>query len=138
MPSFIINYEGSETQIDVTGDTTIGDLKEKINKELLDRKNVYLDLEITLDRPIRSLGKFNVDIGIIPRTMDRYPLNRFAIEDKIIPCTIHLVDKKEVKLIHKPERTRKTSGIYVPKFLTPEKVEEPTFDITNMDDFPSL
>jgi len=138
MPSFIINYEGSETKIDVTDDTTIGDLKEKINKELLDKKNVYLDLEITMDRPIRSMGKFNVDIGIIPRTMDRYPLNKFAIDDKIIPCNIHLVDKKELKLTHKPERTRKTSEIYVPSVFKQDKVEEPTFDITSMGDFPSL
>ena len=138
MPVFIINHEDSETRIDVTDDTTIGDLKEKINKELLCGKNIYLDLDITLERPIRSLGKFNVDIGIIPRTMDRYPLNRFAIDDKIIPCIIHQVDKKEIKLIHKPEKIKKTDGIYVPSILSQEKVKESIFDINSSEDFPSL
>ena len=38
------------------------------------------------------MGKFNLEKGIFPRTLDRYPLDRYELEDKTIPLTFIEVD----------------------------------------------
>ena len=40
-----------------------------------------MDLSFVLEKPIRILGKFNVEPGTVPRTLDRYTLERFAFKD---------------------------------------------------------
>ena len=70
---------------------TILQLKDKIKKDYDLEGNDYVDIEFLLEKPIRSLGKFNVEPGILPRTMDRYAFNRYELEGKHIQTTFHVV-----------------------------------------------
>ena len=60
---------------------TIEELKEKI-KEVYDILS-YIDIDFQIEKPMRVLGKFNVEPGILARRFDRYELDKFGIKDKI-------------------------------------------------------
>ena len=40
----------------------------------------YIDLNILIERPIRGLGKFNLEKGKFPRTFDNYILDRWCYD----------------------------------------------------------
>lgn len=104
----------------------------------------YIDLFILLDKPIRSLGKFNLDKGLFPRTLDRYTLDRYELDGKIIPVTFKEVEDYENKVIR--HKQMKQGGVYRPPQNGPIKsgseisVPESVFtcDIHSHDDFPPL
>ena len=50
--------------------STILDVKKRLIKEL-DLSCKYIDLEFCLERPMRVLGKFNVEPGKVPRPLDK-------------------------------------------------------------------
>jgi hypothetical protein len=62
--------------------STILDVKKRIIKEL-NLSCKYIDLEFCLDRPMRVLGKFNVEPGKVPRPLDKNVLSAFAFKDKV-------------------------------------------------------
>ena len=72
--------------------TTIEDLKNMIKDEY----NIlsYIDIDFQIEKPMRVLGKFNVEPGILPRTFDRYELNKFGIKGEI-DLTFHVVEDYE-------------------------------------------
>ena len=60
-------------------------LKQLIIKNM--KLNVdFVDLNFLIDKPIRGFGKMNLDKGIIPRTMDNFPFDRYNLEGKEILC----------------------------------------------------
>ena len=66
--------------------TTIEELKTKIISDFkLSVK--YIDIDFLLDRPIRTLGLFNVEPGILPRTLDMYSLERFGLAERKVTIT---------------------------------------------------
>ena len=69
--------------------TTIEDLKNMIKDEY----NIlsYIDIDFQIEKPMRVLGKFNVEPGILARTFDRYELNKFGINLEEIQLTFHEV-----------------------------------------------
>ena len=141
MVSFQVSYENEIKELKCDMTETITFVKERIKQEFDIDSNMYIDINITLERPIRSLGKFNVDRGIMPRTMDRYELNRFELEGRTIPVSVILVMMKEVKPIVHRKKSQMNYTINKSSFDTGKKIqtiETPTFDIGSLDDFPSL
>ena len=137
-----------------------------VKKELIKQLELtcpYIELSFKLDRPLRVPGKFNVDVGRMPRTFDRYILDRFAFSDKTIQVDYtEVVDYDPDKQVRKPlmsggrGRGRGLSrnlglnsgGAYVPpsretSTFNHESTQvvmnvEPTFELASEDDFPSL
>ena len=81
MPVKFLIKGKDDLEIELSIDNTILDLKrEIINKYKLkcNAIDVYVDLEV----PLRGMGKYTLEKGIIQRAMDNYPLNKFNVENK--------------------------------------------------------
>ena len=109
--------------------TTIEDLKNMIKDEY----NIlsYIDIDFQIEKPMRVLGKFNVEPGILARTFDRYELDKFGIKDKI-NLTFHEVKDYTPQSLSKNKinLTRLTS-------LT-NNDDRVDFNINSEEDFPKL
>lgn len=108
---------------------TIEELKEKI-KEVYDILS-YIDIDFQIEKPMRVLGKFNVEPGILARTFDRYELDKFGIKDEI-NLTFHEVKDYTPQSLSKNKinLTRLTS-------LT-NNDDRVDFNINSEEDFPKL
>ena len=78
MPIFCIN----DTEFEFTGDQTMLDVKKHIINELT-LPCSYIDLTFVMEKPMRVLGKFNVEPGKVPRPLDSKCLDEFAFKDKV-------------------------------------------------------
>ena len=157
---FVVNEK--ESQCEPTD--TILEVKKEISKQL-ELTCPYIELSFNLDKPLRVLGKFNVEPGRMPRTFDRYILDRFAFSDKPIQSDYtEVTDYDPNKQVRKPlmsggrGRGRGLSrslgadsgsgGAYVPptretstfnhESSQVEMNVEPTFELSSEVDFPSL
>ena len=95
----------------------------------------YVDLDFKLERPIRELGKFNLESGIIPRTLDNYKFERYGLNDKTINADFIEVDN------YKPVKyTKSFKHVNLSQKYKENKVkeEEVSFNINSEEDFPSL
>jgi len=111
---------------------TLMDLKNKIiQKYHLDCK--YIDIISNVERPIRSLGKFNFDKGFLPITLDNYPFDRYDLDDRTIHITFE-ENNEYVPIIKK--NTANVEGIYIPPGQ--RDLSENTFNIYDEKDFPKL
>jgi len=137
MITFIIKHEGIEHSISIENKETVLELKEKIRKHY-EVSSKYIDIDFKLDKPIRTLGMFNFEPGVIPRTFDRYSFDRFNIDER----TIHAEFKEVEGYTHKiVKKVCQSQGSYRPPsgiIKSGDVVEGPTFDIASQDDFPSL
>ena len=137
MIAFIIKHEGIEHTIEIEDKETILELKEKIMKQY-NVSSQYIDIDFKLDKPIRTLGMFNFEPGIMPRTFDRYLFNRFNIDGRTIHAEFKIVDEYTQKIVKKVNSSK---GSYRPpsgSVKSGDVVEGPMFDITSHDDFPAL
>lgn len=119
-------------EIDIEVKTTIEDLKNMIKDEY----NIlsYIDIDFQIEKPMRVLGKFNVEPGILARTFDRYELNKFGIKDEI-NLTFHEVkDYKPYRNNNRKLDLKKYSTMV--NLQTPSNVD--SFNINSEDDFPKL
>ena len=111
---------------------TLMDLKNKIiEKYHLNCK--YIDIISNVERPIRSLGKFNFDKGLLPITLDNYPFDRYDLDDR----TIHIAfeeNNEYVPIIKK--NTANVEGTYIPPGQ--RDLSEKTFNINDEKEFPAL
>ena len=109
--------------------TTIEDLKNMIKDEY----NIlsYIDIDFQIEKPMRVLGKFNVEPGILARTFDRYELDKFGIKGEI-NLTFHEVKGYTPQSLskNKVNLTRLTS-------LT-NNDDRVDFNINSEEDFPKL
>ena len=115
-----------------------------LKKQIIERfklKHDYIDIDFKIDIPIREIGKFNLEKGILPRTLDLYRFDRYGLDEKTINATFYEVDDYE------PPQPRSKNKITFNKDLSYLKKEEPTnkpklslltFDLNSNDDFPSL
>lgn len=71
--------------------TTIEELKNKIISDF-ELSVKYIDIDFLLERPIRTLGLFNVEPGILARPLDMYPLERFGLAGRNVTITFNEVD----------------------------------------------
>jgi len=137
MITFIIEHNDSPQTFEIEDKETILELKEKIMKHY-NVKCKYIDIDFKLDKPIRSLGMFNFEPGIMPRTFDRYSFNRFNIDRRTIHAQFKEVEGYTQKIVKKVNSSK---GRYRPPSGTIKSgdvVEGATFDITSNDDFPAL
>ena len=132
MITFIVNNDDKKINIECPLNDSILNLKKEIIKKFNLNCN-YVDIDFILERPIRSLGKFNLESGIIPRSLDKYTFDRYGLDDKEINCKfieINDYDEKKYnrKFVHK-SLIKREKNFYE---------EEKSFNIESMDDFPSL
>ena len=139
--------------------STILDVKKRLIKEL-DLSCKYIDLEFCLERPMRVLGKFNVEPGKVPRPLDKNSLSEFAFKDKIklsyTEVNDYDPDKPRTPLVFggrgRGQCMSRGRGLSQPpvnsleraisSFNHKETVQdmnvEPTFNLSSNEDFPSL
>lgn len=133
MITFIIHGNGLEKTFTCNTNDSILSLKDDIIKEF-ELKCDYIDLDFQLERPIRELGKFNLESGVIPRTLDTYNFDRYGLDNKTINAEyIEVVDytpKKYNKIIRHVNLSQ--------KYQRENKIEEQSFNINSEEDFPSL
>jgi|TARA_B110000879_G_scaffold204619_1_gene283829 hypothetical protein len=79
--NFKVNKEGVVKEITVDTNTSIEGLKETIKEEY--EILSYIDIDFQIEKPMRVLGKFNVEPGILARTFDRHELEKFGIKGEI-------------------------------------------------------
>ena len=137
MITFNITKDDINKEIQCTLKDNISSLKGTIIKEF-NLTCKYIDIDFQLERPIRSLGKFNLESGILPRSLDTYTFDRYGLDGKEVTATFHeVVDyepkKYDKKFKHVNSMKRRERDGY-----NPDDDKEPTFDITSNDDFPSL
>ena len=145
MTTFIIG----DTELPCELSITILDLKQKIIKEC-NIDSPYIDISFILDTPVRILGKFNVEPGKLPRTLDRYTLNRFALQDRMTLEYTKVDDYDPTKLNRVTLMSGSGgAGSYVSPGIrktslfdhTSDEVSmniEPTYELESESDFPSL
>ena len=155
MVKFVINDQTIECEETMT----ILEAKKHIIQQL-DLSCKYIDINFVMEKPMRVLGKFNVEPGKLARTLDRYPLERFAFKDSV-KLEYEMVEgydpDKRVPLMGGGSRGRGRGsgrgrglpgGAYVPpsrnnssfnhESTQVEVKVEPQFDLDSLDDFPSL
>lgn len=127
---------------------TISQLKKKII-EFCKSNSKYVDIEFIIDKPIRSIGKFNIEQGILPRSLDRYTLDRFAFSDRYKDISIKIYEIND----YSPNVTIKHNSNN--KYIPPNKKQHNTdntnanttinnisntntYDIESDNDFPPL
>lgn len=150
MVEFVINDQTIECEETMT----ILEAKKHIIQQL-DLSCKYIDINFVMEKPMRVLGKFNVEPGKLARTLDRYPLERFAFKDSI-KLEYEMVEgydpDKRVPLmgggIGRGRGICLAGGAYVPPSRSNStfnheetQVElklEPQFDLDSQEDFPSL
>jgi len=129
--NFIVSKDDVNKTLRISSNVTIESLKEKI-KELYDITS-YIDIDFKIEKPMRVLGKFNVEPGILPRTFDRYELDKFGIKGEI-NLTFHLVtDYTPFKNTSKTlnlKKYRETNG--------DKPLDNTSFNIYSETEFPKL
>ena len=141
MTTFLIKHDDVITTVVMDITDTMLHLKKLIIKEMkIETK--YLDLNFLLEKPIRGFGKMNLEKGILPRTMDNFPFNRYNLEGKEVICEYIIVDD------YSPDRITKTDvsdNVYIPPGMKTgvDKVDKVkkvpiTYDLESVLDFPSL
>ena len=133
MITFTIEKNDKNCDIECTLDDTIYILKKKIIKSF-DLQCKYVDIDFKLERPIRSLGKFNLESGILPRSLDNYTFDRYGLDGKNIRATFNEVydyDEKKysMKFKHKP---------FIKKNYGNNEKDEISFNLESNEDFPKL
>ena len=135
MIQFLINKDDITKGIECSLEDSISSLKTTIIQEF-NLKCKYIDIDFQLERPIRSLGKFNLESGILPRSLDAYKFNRYGLDGKEVTATFHEVNDYEPKKYDK-----KFKHVNIMKRKEEDRTlndGEPSFDITSENDFPSL
>tara|TARA_Y100000817_G_C16669880_1_gene461043 strand:- start:98 stop:505 length:408 start_codon:yes stop_codon:yes gene_type:complete len=131
---FVISKNDITKNFECSLKDSILSLKEKIINEF-DLKCKYIDIDFQLERPIRSLGKFNLESGIIPRTLDNYPFDRYGLDGKTVNATFNEVNDYQ----HLQKNTRKLVHVnYSEKQKERIEKQDLQFDIHSESDFPSL
>ena len=145
----MITFVSDDTSIDCPDTYTILEAKQYIINQLgLPCK--YIDLDFILEKPSRVLGKFNVEPGKLPRTLDRYTLERFAFKPTM-NISYSIIDDYDPSKPRTPLQSRSgistnsISGVYKPPVSSFNHTSneqdmniEPQFNIDSQVDFPSL
>ncbi len=150
MPIFCVN----DTEFEFTGDQTMLDVKKHIINELT-LPCPYIDLTFVMEKPMRVLGKFNVEPGKVPRPLDSKCLDEFAFKDKVTLTFTEITDydpnKSRTPFVSGGRgrgrglgrgrllqgSTRETS-LFDHSSTQESMTVEPTFDLSSTNDFPSL
>jgi len=147
MITFIVNNDDKKINIECSLNDSILNLKKEIIKKFNLNCN-YIDIDFVLERPIRSLGKFNLESGILPRPLDNYTFDRYGLDGKTLNATFHIVEDYDHKKYSK-KFSKKYNHINVLKTREEMKIDENfeksyneskniKFNLNSETDFPSL
>ena len=133
---FVITKDKYEEKFECDLTDSILSLKKQII-EHFKLKHDYIDIDFTIERPIREIGKFNLEKGVIPRTLDLYTFDRYGLEGRTIQATFNEVED------YQPIQPRTKNKLTFNKDNSFLKKDEPkksslTFDLKSDKDFPSL
>jgi len=143
MIKFIIAKGDVSNEFECSLEDNIASLKDKIIKEF-NLQCKYIDIDFQLERPIRSLGKFNLESGILPRPLDTYTFDRYGLEGKTVTATFHEIVDYEPKKYDKKFKHSTSVGKYKVggSGMSMSSGEsfffEKGFDIDSESDFPTL
>lgn len=131
---FVISKDDITKMFECSMEDSILSLKKNIIKEF-ELKCEYIDIDFQLERPIRSLGKFNLESGILPRSLDTYTFDRYGLDGREVNATFIEVDN----YISPQKYTKKFTHVNLAQ-KQKERMEKENvgFDINSNDDFPSL
>ena len=131
---FVISKNDITKTFECSMEDSILSLKKNIIKEF-ELKCEYIDIDFQLERPIRSLGKFNLESGILPRSLDTYPFDRYGLDGREVNATFIEVDN----YISPQKYTKNFTHVNLAQ-KQKERMEKENvgFDINSNDDFPSL
>ncbi len=129
---FKVSKEDVCKEIDISILSTIQNLKDTIKSEF--SISNYIDIDFTIDKPMRVLGKFNVEPGVLPRTFDRYELDKFGIKDEIALTFHEVLDYTPFTTVKKEINLKR----YSKDKEEQKQKEKQTFNISSEDDFPKL
>lgn len=149
MITFLVNKDDTEKTFECSLEDSILSLKNKIIQDF-DLSCDYIDIDFQLERPIRSLGKFNLESGILPRPLDNYTFDRYGLDGKSVNATFHIVEDYDHKKYSK-KFSKKYNHINVLKTREEMKIDENfeksyelnkekniNFNLNSETDFPSL
>ena len=147
MITFLVNKADTEKTFECSLEDSILSLKNKIIQDF-DLSCDYIDIDFQLERPIRSLGKFNLESGILPRPLDNYTFDRYGLDGKTVNATFHIVEDYDHKKYSK-KFSKKYNHINVLKTREEMKIDENfeksyneskniNFNLNSETDFPSL
>ena len=137
---FIVKQGNNEKEINLDHTNTVADLKSKIIDEY-QLKCKCVDIYLQLEVPIRGMGKYTLEKGLVQRSMDSYSMDKFNVENKTL-----LVEFKELQeeYMVKKKEFKPSGGKYVPPSRmrrtldSNQKVKEKTIDINDVNEFPPL
>ena len=137
MVKFIVN----DITIDIQLDKTILEAKQEIIKQL-NLLCPYIDIFYDIERPIRVMGKFNIEPGKVPRPFDKQKINAFAFKESIKVTIKEIVDY-DPTIVKRPITRTKTKNINTmgPSLFDHNSNSldmEANFDLDSETDFPSL
>lgn len=151
----MVVFQINDKQLEFENTLSVVEVKKEIIKQLK-LECPYIDITFIMDKPSRVLGKFNVEPGKLARSLDRYPLERFAFKDTIQisyeEITDYNPDKPKRQFVsggrgrgrgmsqlsssYQPPQTKKSTFDHNSNKVAMDT--EPTFDLESTDDFPSL
>ena len=149
MITFLVNKDDTEKTFECSLEDSILSLKNKIIQGF-NLSCEYVDIDFQLERPIRSLGKFNLESGILPRPLDNYTFDRYGLDGKTVNATFYLVEDYDHKKYSK-KFSKKSNHINILKKREEMKIDENfeksyelnkdkniDFNLNSESDFPSL
>jgi|TARA_B110000967_G_scaffold188664_1_gene211701 hypothetical protein len=142
MITFVITKDKYEEKFECDLTDSILSLKKQII-ERFKLKGEYVDIDFQIERPIRKIGKFNLEKGVIPRTLDLYTFDRYGLEGRTIQATFNEVEDYQPI---QPIQSRTNNQITFNKDMSYSEFKRSglnkqsglTFDLKSDKDFPSL
>ena len=148
MITFVITKDKYEEKFECDLTDSILSLKKQII-ERFKLKGEYVDIDFTIERPIRKIGKFNLEKGVIPRTLDLYVFDRYGLDGSTIQATFYEVaDYQPIQPIQPNQRSpiNRDTPLSFNKDMSYSEFKRSglnkqsglTFDLKSDKDFPSL
>lgn len=133
--TFLVKENTIEKEIQLEVSNTILDLKKKI-MEVFSLNCKAIDIYVNLEIPIRGMGKYTLENGIIQRAMDVYALDKFNIENKCLSINFkQLEDGYSQNIVN----SKFGKGKYIPPGIRKqEPVKQKEIDLNDLNEFPVL
>ena len=137
---FVVQNDNEEKEIVMESNNTILSLKNRVI-ELFNLNCKCIDLFIKTERPIRGMGKYTLEDGIIQRSMDSYKMDKFNLEEKTVLLNFKQLDEEYSLNINRKKNT--PGGKYLPPGMRNKKrednqVKQKPLNLDDINEFPPL
>ena len=120
----VVKFIVKEKEINLELNNNFQELKTIIIK-IFNLKSKNIDIYLNIEKPIRGLGKYTLEKGIIHRNMDNYTMDKFNIDEKIL----HL-DFLELEEDYTPPKKKNLQKSIIKK--------DNNINYDDLDEFPKL